>query len=80
MVKKLQVDCLSEQINAAVVRMPGRTYPGVVIQGDTLQSLCELGAEALESADARKDLLEKLLAFRDHYESVLVSHGMQLPY
>lgn len=32
-----RVKVLSRQSNAAVVRMPGRSFPGVVLQGDSLR-------------------------------------------
>lgn len=37
--KTITVDVFSEATNAAVVRMPGRRFPGVVVQGDTLSTL-----------------------------------------
>ena len=50
--KKLEVDVLSEATNAAVVRMPDRRFPGLVVQGD---KLIDLNAQAKELCEAVKD-------------------------
>jgi hypothetical protein len=34
------VEIYSDATNAAVMRHPGRKFPGVLIQGDTLHTLC----------------------------------------
>ena len=35
--------------NGAVVQLPDRAFPGVVVQGDSLQILCELAERAVSS-------------------------------
>ena len=35
----IPLEVWSEESNLAIVRMPGRQYPGAVLQGDTLMSL-----------------------------------------
>ncbi|WP_371876077.1 DUF6959 family protein [Corallococcus exiguus] len=89
-----RVEVLSRQSNAAVVRMPGRSFPGVVIQGDSLRILHGLvkDAQALvpppSETDADEDHASGLLEeaeglLRDYltaYESVLKAHGIPLPY
>jgi len=35
------VEILSDRTNAAVMRHPGQKYPGVLVRGDTLHSLCQ---------------------------------------
>src|SRR5262245_1747536 len=35
-----QVEIYSDVSNAAVMRHPGRRFPGVLVQGDTLYTLC----------------------------------------
>lgn len=40
------------ETNFAVVQMPDRSYPGVVIQGDSLASLFQTATEALESFES----------------------------
>jgi class 3 adenylate cyclase len=78
--------------NAAVVRVPGRRFPGVVIQGDSLSILQadvrqaralarEDSQEARqELADVLMDLEEKLSGYLAVYEQTLRAHGMALPY
>lgn len=34
--KRIEADILTDGGNDAVVRMPGRRFPGVLIQGDSL--------------------------------------------
>jgi len=73
--------------NAAVVQLPGRKFPGVVVQGDSLKTLVELAAEA---SNAREDpsertaavemLHERLAELLRHYEEVLGRSGRKLPY
>ncbi|NOK22647.1 DUF6959 family protein [Corallococcus carmarthensis] len=89
-----RVEVLSRQSNAAVVRMPGRKFPGVVIQGDSLRILYELVKDARvmvppsSATDAGEDdaggLLEEAEGLLRNsltvYESVLKAHGIPLPY
>ena len=85
--KTITVDVFSEATNAAVVRMPGRQFPGVVVQGDTLSTLVSDVRELCEQIEAGGDVLEdarflqeRLEQLQSHYESVLASHGLSLPY
>lgn len=34
------VEIYSDQTNAAVLRHPGRRFPGLLVQGDSLYALC----------------------------------------
>jgi hypothetical protein len=45
---------LSEAVNFAVIQLPGRRYPGVVVQGDTLNSQVT-SLERMHACLARKD-------------------------
>ncbi|MGW1327622.1 DUF6959 family protein [Streptomyces antibioticus] len=75
--------------NDAVVRLPGRRFPGVLLQGDSLHILrsdlaevaeaSERGAltEARDSADL---LLTNLDALLTRYEDSLRQHGIPQPY
>jgi hypothetical protein len=87
--KQVQVDMLSEAINCPVLLVPGRKFPGVVVQGDSLRILCDLaddldqlsalhsGAEVHETALALK---RKLSGYLQEYEAVMKAHGRELPY
>lgn len=87
----VELEVYSEASNQAVIKAPGRQFPGIVVQGD---SLSLLGAQARElSARLRQlgvldeDLLhlaqglqEQLLERQLHYQQVLAEHGLALPY
>lgn len=81
------VEIYSDQTNAAVMRHPGRRFPGVLLQGDTLAILCkrmerilrELGRDSpvYEELD---DTFQTLSALKAHYKQTLDEHGLPLPY
>jgi Family of unknown function (DUF6959) len=79
----------STQSNVAVVRVPGRHFPGVVVQGDTLRrfsisanevakALLELGAPDEPRAEMQM-LLDDLVGLLMHYQHVLKEHGLKAP-
>jgi hypothetical protein len=83
------VELLSRPVNFAIVQLPERGYPGVVVQGDTLNGLATQLAKmsALLTADRLEELSEEIEDMREqlgealaHYESVCVARGIQLPY
>jgi hypothetical protein len=83
------VDILSDQPNVVVLRTPGRNYPGLVFQGDTLRGLLRYleRMKALtqhgvseELCDEIDDMHERLRADVSHYERVLDENSMSLPY
>jgi hypothetical protein len=75
--------------NGAVVQLPERKFPGIVVQGDSLSILVS-DFEELKRNIAQKDeseiaaslhMIEHHLKERlDFYESVLTKHGIPLPY
>lgn len=84
-----EVELLSRPINFAVVQLPGRDFPGVVVQGDTLCSLVqrvevmlqllssgEMEELGIELEDTQEQLSEALV----HYEKVCAERGIALPY
>lgn len=77
---------LSEPTNYAVVHLPGRAFPGVVFQGDSLDKLIGDIEEAATELDADErnaclaDVIERLREVRAFYEAVLGREGMELPY
>ena len=83
------LEVYSETSNYGVVRMPGRAFPGSVIQGDSLAILCEharsVHRRAVQIADEElvdeaADLLEQLEGRLHHYEQVFADHKIALPY
>lgn len=85
----ITVELFSDAVNFMVLKTPGRKFPGMVIQGDSLAKLFRSAAEVCRLAKASGDQeligeagalcqeLQDRLAF---YEKVLESHGMDLPY
>jgi|GEM_PF-535756 len=88
-VKPLEV--YSEDSNYGVVRMPGRSYPGAVIQGDSLNILWKTAQRVVEAIQMGRtddddflleveDLHNRLLDRLLHYQAVLQREGFDLPY
>ena len=87
--KTVTVELFSEAVNAAVVRLPGRAFPGMVIQGDTLHTLLrdiqELQqiADPLSNSDLSAAIDALVVEFRQRvktYEDTLRLEGVALPY
>jgi len=83
------VKLLSEPTNYAIVHLPTRNFPGVVVQGDSLNALVSELEEALkdianqnfkEAADIIADRLDTLRAARGQYEKVCRENAITLPY
>lgn len=81
---------LTPPTNYAVVQLPGRQFPGVVFQGDSLNTLVNnlsrvldqfrdpgQVAAALEELEIIRDDLAEI---RGGYERVLEQQGIALPY
>ena len=88
-IKPLEVYC--EDSNYAVIKPPGRNYPGAVIQGDSLGVLCRTALRAIahikagdtlseDFLDEVEDLTNSLLDRMLHYQAVLESHGIDFPH
>ena len=80
---------LSQISNSGIVQLPGRRFPGIVMQGDTLSNLFDSARFLLAEFKRLRDeeryyetlmFTEQLQAQLDHYEETLHAQGMQLPY
>lgn len=80
---------LDRAINAAVIHLSTRHFPGVLIQGDTLSNIATFlrGAadnlargNTAEAADDIDEARRSVDRFLSHYEAVLARHGFDLPY
>jgi hypothetical protein len=75
---------LTPATNYAVVQLPGRNFPGVVVQGDSLNNLVSLLDGALLDESERMDLIAEALDIlkgaRNRYEETCVNAGIPLPY
>lgn len=81
------VDIFSDATNAAVMRHPGRRFPGILIQGDTLYTMCDRAdaacRELVQGSDAYgelNNLRNQLWKLLNHYKSVLDEHNLPLPF
>lgn len=86
---KENAELLSSSRNFAVVQLPGRKFPGVVFQGDSLnillRELKELQQRVATHNDdeinARlEDLTERMSEVLRQYETVCAEKGIPLPY
>jgi hypothetical protein len=81
------VEIYSDTTNSAIMRHPDRHFPGVLMQGDTLYSLCQraddvcasIGRESPAFEEANK-LRNVLWGYLSHYKNVLTEHGLTLPF
>jgi hypothetical protein len=82
------VEIFSDASNAAIMRHPGRNFPGCLIQGDSLNSLVgslavvqsEANCLSEDAAGELADVAERLSDLLEHYKAVLLSHGIELPF
>lgn len=87
--ERVEVELFTDGSNNAVVRMPGRNFPGVLIQGDSLSILrsdvaeirdaCRAG-DATEALEAAELLLESLDSILLRYADALEHHGLRKPF
>ncbi|MEO7329429.1 MAG: hypothetical protein ABI193_12675 [Minicystis sp.] len=87
--RHVTIEIIGDSVNASIVRLPERRFPGLVIQGDSLAVLTSTLTRALEAlrdadlAEASEELRELagiLGAYRAEYERALDSEGIDLPY
>ncbi|MEW2522238.1 DUF6959 family protein [Actinacidiphila alni] len=87
--ERVEAELFTNGGNNAVLRLPGRTFPGVLVQGDSLHilrtavaelsDLCEAGAveEVRETAGL---LLSDMDLLIERYTEALRLHGIRLPF
>lgn len=87
--ERIEAELFTDGGNNAVVRMPGRRFPGVLVQGDFLHILRGDVAEVLEACErgdldeARESaglLLANLDALLTRYGAALTEHDIPRPY
>jgi hypothetical protein len=87
--ERVELEVYSFETNAAVVRMPGRRFPGLVIQGDSLSILLHRVQSILdrvqelpdgELCDDVEEVRDILLGYLRTYEDILVKSGFQDSY
>lgn len=85
----IELEVYSQSINRAVIRMPSQSFPGLLLQGETLSTLSRLATsiqeraqnttdtELIETSRELNDHLQKLIS---HFEATLTRHNLPLPY
>jgi hypothetical protein len=85
----IELEVYSQSINRGVVRMPSQSFPGLLLQGETLSNLLNLARsihersqmttdiELIETSRELRDELQKLVS---HFEATLSKHNIPLPY
>ncbi|MET8023175.1 DUF6959 family protein [Streptomyces avermitilis] len=76
-VERVEAELFTDGRNDAVVRLPGRRFPGVLIQGDSPHILRSDLADAWDSAGL---LLAGLDALLTRYADALREHVIPRPY
>lgn len=81
------IEVYSDATNAAIMRHPGRRFPGLLVQGDTLHTMSVRLSKVCAAMDARNPMRNDALELRDqikglveHYRKTLTDHGIELPY
>ncbi len=87
--EKIEVEVYSNATNSAIVRMPERQFPGIVIQGDSLSALLALAEDIAnlstktsdkELVASTRELVNNLDTYLKNYEQALAKHGIPIPY
>jgi hypothetical protein len=84
---KAEVEIFSDLTNAAIMRHPGRHFPGLVLQGDTLRAICRELDEACDLVGRGQrgftecnKVRNTFWSYLRHYQEVLIEHKMPLPF
>jgi hypothetical protein len=85
MVENISVEVFHEEANFVVLRVPGRKYPGVLIQGDTLgglvsdlhEALKNLEKDPAEARDCLEGLYAELKSKLDDYARICRDSGIR---
>lgn len=84
-----RVEIFSDFPNSAVMRHPGRKFPGVLVQGDSLYSWCQALDDVCKKSRGRIDdeayselneLRNRLWDTLNKYKQVLADHDISLPF
>ena len=87
--KKEELKLYDHVSNSGIVHLPGRSFPAVAIQGDSLSSLLTAAKYFMGKAIEYKDedmyyealkMAERLKGHLVQYESVLEKEGFEKPY
>lgn len=81
------VEIYSDQTNRAIMRHPGRKFPGLLYQGDSLSILSRMADDACNKVgrgysgyEEINELRNALQSSLSHYIAVLVEHDIEIPF
>ncbi len=88
MKKQAIVEVFSEEVNFAVIRIPERQYPGVLVQGDSLYNLLSTVIDVIEvfendkeeAMEALKFLYKELNWRVENYQKVMEDNNSPFPF
>lgn len=87
--KKIEIELFTNQGNGAILKLPNRKYPGVLIQGDSLSSLSRMinlastefdESNYLELKDSIMQIKIEIDNHLKNYENILIEEGIEIPY
>jgi hypothetical protein len=85
----IELEVYSQSINRGVIRMPSQSFPGLLLQGETLSTLLSLARSVYERSQQTTDmelietsqqLMDDLQKLVSHFEATLAKHNIPLPY
>jgi hypothetical protein len=85
----MELEVYSQSIDRGIVKMPSQSFPGLLLQGETLNTLLKLAQTAHEKSqttndteliDTSRELMESIQKLVSHYEATLNKHNIPLPY
>lgn len=83
------LEVLSTASNSWVIKISDRAYPGVLVQGDSLNNLLVLAQEVVASIEAAEydeakstasEIVDIIASMLSIYEAAMKEHGKELPY
>lgn len=84
-----EIEVLSDACNAWVVQTPGRKFPGMILQGDSLSTLYRLTRQVhdllakndiVDAQDVVLQLEDQIADYLVVYEKTMKSFDRELPY
>ena len=87
--RRMEFEVYGQDVNAAVIKMPSRKYPGILVQGDSLHNMLTLikAAEAAlaagnseEAKDVLQEVREVISGYEVAYTNALAEHRVPPPF
>jgi len=75
--ERIKLEVFSQAVNCGIVKMPGRRFPGVVMQGDSLYALYINAKRILKltkTITSDSELIEEIKFLVDNLEGYVVNY------